>query len=229
VSGSNPQAQVVYYYDHKLYLGFDRTAGPEFHVFDVTNPASPTWLGSREMNHNVNNIIVRGDYAYLAMTTSDANDKELAIVDVSDPTDILPHFVSGDPEEWGYNASGIEDGLSLALIGNKLYLGREAGTAAEHDFFILDVSLPTSTLPVLGSMALRSDIIQIRIADRFAFLGTSKTNEEFQIWNIVNPANLSLVKAYNFGNNVKQGFDYEPDFIYATGQSTPNFQILYSP
>lgn len=229
VSGSNPQAKVIYYYNDKIYLGFDRTSGPEFHVYDVTDPESPVWEGSREMNHNVKDIIVRGDYAYLAMTASDSNDKELAILNISDPSDILPHFVSGAPEEWGYNAEGLQDGLSLFLVGSKLYLGREQGSVTEADFLVLDVSSTTSAIPELGTETIGADILEIQIADKFGFLGTSKTNQEFQIWNVSNPSSISLIQTYNFGNNIRQGFDYEPDFIYATGLSTPNFQILYSP
>lgn len=229
VSGSNPQGQIIYYYDHKIYIGLNRTAGSEFHVYDVATPSDPVWLGSREMNHNVKDIVVRGNYVYLAMTTSDSNDKELAVLDVSDPADILPHFVNGSPEPWGYNATGTEGGLSVYLLGNTLYLGRTQGSGSEADLMILNVSSPTTSITQLGSKTIGADINEIRVAGQFAFLGTSKTNKEFQIWNVTNPSAVTLIKEYNFGNNVRQGFDYEPDFIYATGLSTPNFQILYSP
>jgi hypothetical protein len=53
-------------------------------------------------------------------------------------------------------------------------------------------------------------------------------NEEFDIWNVLTTP-LTHIKTYNFGNVISGGFDYEPDFVYATGQSTPNLQILYSP
>jgi hypothetical protein len=229
VSGSNPQAKIIYYYDHKIYLGFSRTSGPEFHIYDVTDPLDPVWLGAREMNHNVNDIKVRGDYAFLAMTTSDSNDMELAILNISNPSNVMPHFVNGAPEEWGYNAAGLQDGLSTYLVGNKLYLGREQGSVTEPDLLILDVSSTTSAIPLLGTETMGADILEIQIADKFGFFGTSKTNQEFQIWNISSSSNISLIKSYNFGNNIRQGFDYDPDFIYASGQSTPNFQMLYSP
>ncbi len=229
VSGSSPQAKIIYYYDHKIYLGFSRTSGPEFHIYDVTDPLNPVWLGAREMNHNVNDIKVRGEYAFLAMTTSDSNDMELAILNISDSSDVMPLFVNGAPEQWGYNAAGLQDGLSMYLVGNKLYLGREQGSVTEPDLLILDVASTTSAIPLLGTDTLGADIFEIQIADKFGFFGTSKTNQEFQIWNISSSSNISLIKSYNFGNNIRQGFDYEPDFIYATGQSTPNFQMLYSP
>ena len=123
--------------------------------------------------------------------------------------------------------AGNQDGQSVYVSGHKLYLGRLSGTGSE--LFVYNTLNPASTLPLLGSKDILADVLGIRVAGPLAFLATGKVNQEFQVWRVSDLSNITNVTVYNFGNVVASGIDYEPDFIYATGQSTPNFQILYSP
>ncbi len=234
VMSSSPTAGggIIYYYNNKVYLGLDRTDGPELHIFDVSNPSSPSWIGSREMNHNINNIVVRDKYAYLVMTTSDDNDKELAILNIGNPANITPYFVFGVPEPWGFNASGTLDGLSEYLIGDKLYLGREGGTATEPDLLVIDVSNPTSTLSLLGSTSTMTNINAISVAGKLAFLATSASNEEFQVLDISDPENIEKVSKCDSKNtacNYSQdatGIDYEDNMVYTSNKSQDAVRII---
>ena len=231
VGGSFPQGWFVRVYGNRLYLTTRETAGPELHIFDITTPSSPAELsvGSSackgyELTDTVEQMSVReqvvgGTTKRLLYLATDENNRELRVLDVTNSLAIT--------EQVDLDLAGTTDAASLYLVGNKLYFGRLSGAGA--DLFIYDVSNPVGTLPLLGSKDIGADVLGIRVAGSYAFIATGKTNQEFQVWNVSNPASITSTTIYNFGNVVGSGIDYEPDFIYATGQSTPNFQILYSP
>jgi Tfp pilus assembly protein PilV len=234
VSGSYPEGYLVYYYKNTLYLTTLYTAGPEFHIFDASNLSNPVEypIGSvackgLELGNSVNDIAVVDQiiggavkrYAYMA---TDESDKELRVFDVTNPLSITEVFAANQ------NLPGAQNGLSLFIIGNKLYLGRQS-TPSGPDLYVYDISNPTLGLTQLGSVDIGTGVLAIRVAGKFAFLATPRVNQEFQVWNISNPGNITNIARYNFGNIVSRGIDYDPDFIYSTGQSTPNFQIIYSP
>ena len=222
-TGSDPEGQVIYFYNNKLYLGLHNTSGPEFHVFCVapdpsfpscatSSPTNPIWMGSREMNHNINSINVRGKYAYLSMTTSDSDDKELAVLDVSNPGNIKPPFVFGAPEPWGFNANGDNSGLSLFLIGNKVYLGMGHGTSTEPNLIVIDVSSstsPTSCINCSKNVA-TENINGIRVVGNFAFLST---NKNFNVFNISNSSNITLIKSIVLPKD-GAGIDFDNNLVY---------------
>ncbi|MFZ2521872.1 MAG: hypothetical protein WAX44_02645 [Minisyncoccia bacterium] len=234
VSGSYPEGYLVYFYKNTLYLTTLYTAGPEFHIFDVTDPTNPIEypIGSAlckgyELGNSVNDIaiveqIIGTSTKKIAYMATDQSSKELRVFDVTNPLSIA-ELTSANQD-----LPGIQDGLSVYVIGNKLYLGRQSAPSGP-DLYIYDISDPTIGLVSLGSADIGTGVLAIRVAGRFAFLATPKVNQEFQVWNIQNPSNVTNVAKYNFGNVVNRGIDYDPDFIYSTGQSTPNFQIIYSP
>lgn len=231
VSGSYPQGWRITYYGNKLYLLTRYTAGPELHIFDVSTFTNPLEYGSGsckgfELGDTAEGIaakdqVIGGVTRRFIYLPTDEIDKELRVFDVTNPLSISEVLAANQ------NLSGAQDGASVYIVGNKLYLGRQSASGA--DLFVYDISNPTLGLPLLGSKDIGTGVLAIRVAGKFAFLATPKTNKEFQVWNIKDPANITLIKEYNFGNVADQGIDYEPDFIYATGQATPNFQILYSP
>lgn len=234
VTGSFPEGWRLYYYKNTLYLTTRYTAGPELHIFNVTNPESPVEysIGSisckgLNLGDTANNMVVTDQVVggvtkrYLYLATSEL-DKELRVFDVTNPT--LPIEILAANQD----LPGPQDGLSVYLYGNKLFLGRQS-TPSGADLYVYDISNPTTGLPLLGSKDIGTGVNQIRVTGRFAFLGTPKSNQEFQVWDVSNLSSISLLKAYNFGNIVEQGLDYEPDRIYATGQASPNFQMLYNP
>ncbi len=229
-AGSFPQGWIVQYYKNRLYVVTRETAGPEFHIFNVTDPANPVELGGgTEMNMTIDGLFVREQvvagatkrYAYVA---SDQNGGELQVYDVTDPGGMGTIAAVAAAKQ---DLPGSTDGQSVYAVGNKLYMGRLSGTGP--DLYIFDISNPPAGLTQLGSIDIGTGALAIRVAGKFAFISTPKTNQEFQVWNISNPASISSVAVFNFGNVANEGMDYDPDFIYVTGQATPNFQIVYSP
>jgi len=228
-SGSTAWGWRIYYYDKKVYITAREVGGPELHVFDVDlSNADPAERlkerGSKQLNTTVNDLVVRDGIGFFATETDTRG--ELLVYNVSNPALITE--IAGA----GHNFSGNEDGRSLFLLGNKLYFGRDE-IATGPEFYILDASNPLTAvggLPIIGQQEINANVTDIRIAGRFAFLAShSGGSRGFYVWNILNPTNIqSIYLDFNFGNK-PIAIDYEDNFVYATGLSTPNLQILYSP
>ena len=230
VTGGAPQGWRLYAYKDRLYFLTRFTAGPEFHVFDISDPINPSEigggvckgfeLGDTSESIEVRDQVISGSTIRFVYLATDEVDKELRVLNVTNPLAITNVNAATQ------NLPGAQDGQSVYIVGNKLYFGRQS-TPSGPDLYVFNISNPTVGLAQLGSQDIGTGVIGIRVVGSLGFFVTPKVSKEFQVWNISNPASVSLIKEYNFGNVVSQGIDYEPDFVYATGQSTPNFQILY--
>lgn len=227
----------IVYYNDKVYVGtsyianlaLPATENNEFHIFDVSIPASPAWLGSFNVDHNVNDIEVRGNYAYLA-TSDDAG--ELTIVDVSNPA--APVVAGKFDAQTTVGGASDEDGWSVDVVGNYAYLGRERVNGGnERDFYILDISNPAS-VSIVGSkvvgMTSGSNIYVSGIAKQgnYAFLSTTDSNKPFFVLNIADPANPVNYSAcgLNF-SQVTRGLKYLDNLVFLANRSNDILRIVY--
>jgi len=181
VAGVRPEGWSIFYYDDRVYVGTKRTAGREFHVFDVKNPKNPRWLGSLEVNHNINNIVVRENLAFLATS---GNVRDLIVLNVADPQNMF--------QISSLDLPGGEDGRSLDLRGKTLYIGRFRSTAGNPEFYIVDVGklfgdqgyADVNEISILGSYPIFADVNSIAVQYDYAILGTTKVGSFLLILNI---------------------------------------------
>jgi len=227
----------IFYHQDKVYIGTQYLACPptcssgqnnEFHIYDVSNPLSPSWLGSLNLNHNINEIAVQGDLAFLA--TSD-NSGELSIVDISDSSSMqLP-----DDTGMKFDAPGNQDGTSLYVLGAKAYLGLWRGTgsgnsSALSDFFALDVSNPSS-ISTFGSRDLgisnNAGIVGIRVRGNLAFLAIDHPTFGFAILNISDSLlpDHTVCTSLNFSENTT-GIDMEDNFVFTANRSNAEIRVI---
>lgn len=227
VTGSGDVGNRVFYKNGLVYLGLAKSTGPEFHVIDVggggtpgASPTSPQLMGSYEINNGINDIQVRGNYAYIASP----NDEELKILDVSNPSS--PQLV-GSHNAIGGGIPFYGHGKSLYLVGNTLYLGRTLLNGGGDEFHILNNMNPETSLPRLGSKNIQNggsntSVNGVLVRDNLAFL---ITNEEFQIWKIDDPNNITqyaspLTLPPGPGGGLKgTAADCEGNYIYVGSQS----------
>lgn len=234
VTGSYPEGWRIAYYRDRVYLTTRETAGPEFHVFDVADPTNPVELGSggcvgTNLGTTVNGMVVRDQvvsgatarFAYLAVASDTT---ELRVLDVTDPITIVGSGIATANK----NLPGNQDGQSVYAVGNKLYFGRQSAPSGP-DLYVYDIADPFAGLPQLGAQDIGTGITSMVVANRFAFFGTPKTNQEFQVWNITDHAAITNIAKWNFPNIVENGLDYEPDFVYASSQGNDALRIVYSP
>lgn len=230
VGGSFPDGVAINYHENKVYVGTHRTAGREFHIFDVSSPASPSHLGLIELNHNVNDIVVKGDLAYLA---SSDNNHELMIIDISNPASLTHPDITqlSDP------VPGSEDGTSLFVLGNKVYLGRKRASS-EPDFLILDVSDKTAPydIPILGSINLgmnpsTASVEGVFVKAGYAFLATTHSNQEIKIFNILDPANIqttsSCAESFNYPQT-PTSLDVDGEHVFVSNSSNDALRIVFN-
>lgn len=134
----------IAYKNGYVYLGLkSSTSGPEFNIIDVHNPLLPSevghWPASGSLNHDINAIYIKNQYAFVATTAS----KKLIVLDISN--------ASGPEEVGSFSDGGGNHGKSIFLVGDTLFLGRTLGGT---ELSILDEGNPaTTTPPVLGGEA----------------------------------------------------------------------------
>ena len=238
-TGSYPEGRSVRYHSGRVYVGTAETDGPEFHVFDVTNVniVPPFHLGSLELTHNVNEIIVEGDYAYLA--TSD-NNHELMAIDVSNPAAFNPSY-HPDVTNLGFNAPGANDGTSIYVGADRIYLGRAQNNPPTDSFFILNKSdvldNANASDGVLGAhdigLSNNTYVAGIRVAGKYAFLSLDQPTIGLVIYDVTDPVNIALpapCSAYNFAeNSVGIDNDSSNEFLFVANSSNSEIRIIYDP
>ena len=191
--GSFPQGRSVYYYNSQIYVGTAETAGPEFHVFDVKSPTNPIEIGSYELSHNVNDISVRGGVAYLA-TSADTG--ELIILDVSNPAVLeeIGSFNAGD------SSIGDRDATRLFLLGDRIFLGRKRGTAANPEFYALRIEDASTTAMISKkhlNLASNTQVSGIFASGDFVIVTATDANRAIQFFNMSDEAQISEVSVSN--------------------------------
>jgi len=207
ITGSGAEGQTVFYRDSKVYIGTKVATGPEFHIIDVANPASPISLGSYAINDNVNEIYIDDDRAYLA---TDLNMAGLMILDVSNPASITL-----------LGQAYASDTKSVHMkVPSQTFIG------PAQDLYIVNASNPGS-IATIGSIN-AGDIVQDVFArDYLVFLATANSNKEFQVINIANPASPTLHAFFNFPQ-VATGIDYENNIVYVSVRSNDALRIITS-
>jgi len=230
--GSYPEGYRLYIYGQRLYITVRETTGNEFHIFDISTPTLPTEIGTGfELNRTVNELVVReqivaGVTKRLVFLASDSNLKELGVLDVTNDT--ITELNSVD-------LPGIYDGLTLHPIGKKLYFGRQSNPTGP-ELFVFDITNPGTTLPILGQGEVDGNVSTIKVSGKYAFVGTNKIGEEFQIWNSDysswNPGvlNSGRFRFSSFTNLAPIGFDIDNDWIYGISSlaGTDKLQVLYT-
>jgi hypothetical protein len=157
VAGSFPGAISIFYSDKRVYVGTHRTAGHELHVYDVSSlPA--IWLGSLELNHNLNAIAVKDRFVYLATS---GNTKDMIVVDARIPASMkLLSTV---------DITGSEDAQTIFINGTTAYIGRKKSNInGNPDFIAVSVEEP-ATPKILYQEQSKNSIAGIRVINNFVF------------------------------------------------------------
>lgn len=194
-----------------VYLGVHKTSfNGEFFAIDVTDPVHPSQRGVFEINGDVNDIYVAGNYAFVANSRDDA---ELVVLNIANPASI---------SQIGFlDISGASDGTSVFVadqanvfvgVGNKFY-----------DIDATNISSPS----IKGSVDVGGAINDIYVKQNLAFLATSNSNREFQVLDITNSSAPSVYSYLNFPQGAT-GIDYEDNLVYVSVRSNDALRIVTS-
>lgn len=175
-----------------------------FRIYNVSNPLSPSLVGSCALGTTLpQDVFVSGNYAYVADHTSG-----IQIIDISVPS--APTIVAT------YN-SGSATYYSVFVVGTKLYAGEVSYIR------VVDVSTPSSP-SLLGSVAITGYCTGIKVIGNYLYSSHYTTTNGFKIFNISNPASITLVDDYDFTSTYAKDIDLNGDYAYViTGRGPSEY------
>lgn len=200
-----------------VYLLRSSSAENEFLILDVSIPGSISLLGSLNLNDSANELIILGNYAYIA---SSYNIQELQVVNI---------ISSSSPSLAGsYDIPGNTNALAINGFNNTVVLGRSDGL-----LYIFDVSSPSSPI-LLGSFNAGGAINDISLGNNnnYVFLGTDSNNAEFQVVDISIPSSPTLIGSFDvLQNNDINGVAYNElkDRVFVALESGSQEFIVIAP
>lgn len=178
-------ATAIFHKNNYIYLGLERDNNcSEFNIIDVGDINNPSLISGFEIGAKVNDVYIKGDYAYLA--TADSA-RELIILNIADPlapTLVASYDLLPDQTNWGY-------GKSVQIIGNRIYLGRTY-IANSPEFYLLNHG--QSSIDMLGNYSEDGDPFSVNdllVRDDLAFVlaGSASQGGSLRILDIFNPTN----------------------------------------
>lgn len=224
-AGSFPQGWRVAYYGARVYVTARETTGPEFHVVDVSNPALPVELGSRELNTSVYGMVVRDmlqgtTLKRLAFLVTSSDSKEIIVLDVTNPS-FITEFAAVD-------VPGTADGRSIFLSGNTLYAGKVSNSGPE--LYTLDVSDFSGALSVAGGTGreIGGTPESIRVSGSLVYVANTKNNAQLQVWEVEGGVLSSSAMSSSAVSGFAGGADLEGDALYVTSSANPRLRIIES-
>jgi hypothetical protein len=169
-----------------VYLGRITNPGNEFFTINVTDPALPSISGQLALGGDPNDIAVSGNYAYIA---SSDNSGELTVVDISNP--VSPTLATTFDLTAENSGSANSDGLAV-VMGKTNYVYLTRSTSGGKEFYVFDISTPTSPL-LVGSADLNGDLTEVAASGNYAYGASSDNAQEFQVIDVTSVVSPTLV------------------------------------
>lgn len=218
-ASGNADANGVYVVGSTAYVVRANSGDDEFSIVNVTNHSSPVELGTIDLGATGYEVVVSGNYSYVA---SGHNSQELKVVDISLPS---APFLSGP----GMNLSSNTDATTIALNSTTLFVGQ--GTT------LYDISVSNPLLPVnLGSIGTSGTLNDIALnlgnGGTYVYLATTDNSLEFQVINVTTPATPVLLGSVNTpGNDNLNGIAYDAtlDRAFGVGAGNTNEFFVFKP
>ncbi len=187
-----------------VYLVRASSSDDEFSIIDASVASKPFILGSLDLGANANEVVVSGNYAYVA---SASNTQELQVVSIATPS--APTLAGS------FNLAGTVDAFTVAISGNTVFLGQGA------IFYTINVASPTSPAS-LGSVSTTSTINDIALnlggAGTYVFIATSDNSLEFQVVDVATLATPTILGSVNTaGTDNLNGVAYDVTLDRAFG------------
>lgn len=204
----------VYGVGDLIYLSRLGGVGEELVIVNVANPANPTRVGGLHSADNVFDLVVVGNYAYLA---TKINSQELQVVNITNPS--TPTISAT------LDLTGTDNGRSIDGSGDTLVLGRENGEVATINISNPNLPYVVSTYSSVGTPQIINDIY-FHAANSLVYLASDNSLAEFQVINLVD-----LSSPQNAGSldlpDILSGVTYHPntDRVVAVG-NTNNEELI---
>jgi hypothetical protein len=191
LASATGSAFTPYYANGNVYVAYG-TAG--LRIFDVATPSQPTVLATLPLGGESRNVVVKGNYAYVA-----AYDSGVYYADVTNPA---------SPVRLGQINTSRARGIALG--GNYVYVAtRDSGLV------ILDVTTPASPTWLTNVRGL--DIENVAASGNLVALSTWSELRLFDVTNPATPVTKGVTPTFTVGN---EGFGFSGNYIYAPDGDT---------
>ena len=187
-------------------------ANGDFHIINVSNPASPIITRSVNTGNTSYDVVVSGNYAYIA---SSSNTQELIVINITNPATAS---IIGS-----YNASSNTNAIAINKIGSSVLLGQGS------NMHVVNVTTPTSP-SLYATYNAGGTVNDITVWDSYnrVFIATANTTNEMQVINITTPSTPSLIGGFN-GLSTFNGITYNTttNRVYVTATNNAGeFSII---
>jgi hypothetical protein len=168
------------------------------HIFDISNPVSPTWVAQVEFPGTARRVVVKDGYAYVV-----GFEDGLKIVDVSQP-DSAFFVTSVDTDGKAYD---------VAVQGGYAYVA--ADTA---DLRIIDID-PPETACIVKTISAEYDARYVAVSGNYVYLGSFHFSSpggyygQLHIINAEDPLSAFLVESLK-GIDEPRGFEVGNGYVY---------------
>ncbi len=199
------------------------SVGNAFEVVDISNPSTPTIVGTyhnaTNLNH-VTSVALSGNYAYVTAF----NNNRLTVINTSNP--VKPTFVTSL-----IDTTNFQFPSDVAISGHYAYVVDQSNPGR---LTVVDISVPSSPVVVgtLVSSALNGGY-RIRVYGNFAYVSASSGND-VAIVDISNPLLPRLAASYTDTAHLHKttGLDVDPTRHYLIASSpllSTQSQPVYPP
>ncbi|NQV13367.1 MAG: hypothetical protein HQ530_03630 [Parcubacteria group bacterium] len=181
----------IYVDGNYVYLVKKSSKKEELFIINISNPVLPSLVGSLNLGASANEVVVLGNYAYVA---SEDNSQELQVIDISSLAS--PSLIGS------YDLTGNDDSLTVTGFGSTVILGRKSGGV-----HIFDVSTPATPVE-LGWYDAGSQVNDLSLgnSNNYVAIGSDDNTSEFQLVDISTPASPSLIHSFDASNNINGVF-----------------------
>ena len=181
---STANANDIYVQGNYAYMVTENnSSGSEFYILDITDIKNPIQMSSLEMQSSATAVVVQGNYAYVS-TKRDSS--ELRIINISDASN--PSIITN------VDLTGTQDALDVAVNDTELYLVRG------NTLYSLPSNNPTNS--PLDTIDLNGVGKKLFISANNVFVATQNSNQELQIIDATNPANLQNIGGANLSGSL---------------------------
>lgn len=205
ISGNTQKGRSIDLVGNTVYLGTEGPATAEFYVIDVTTVTSPKIKSSVKVGNDINDVMILGNYAYLA---TDVDDREVVIVDITNPS--AASVVSLLDLPGGNNT----EGLYVDHETGYLYVGRQVSlVAGQPEVVVVDVSNPADP-QILGTLDYEVSVDSVYAEGNLLFV-LALGEEEFKAYDVSHLPSLTYYGGIDFGvDDVPTDVYYQDNIFY---------------
>jgi hypothetical protein len=201
VEGSYTDAGTPTFTDVDVYSGSyvfaSASAGNGLYGFDIRTPSSPSLISSSfSLGVGAYDVAVHGSILYVA--TDDTN-QEIRMYSLATPVSLSAANLINT-----YNLPGSARARSLAVAGDRLYVGATA-TVGQDEFYAFRVT-QTGGIALMDTINDDSSTYEmIAVSGTAAYLASSMTTSELRVINVESGSNLILMGGYNLTDRSVSG------------------------